>query len=90
MKKEIKIGQAERVLKIMKMLCKSESVCIFQLMEQFNLNSRSIERDIKLLKGFFKRNLVTDRKGCYYLKEGTKSYQDIESDEATEEKPLLK
>ncbi len=94
MKKEIKIGQAERVLKIMKMLCKSESVCIFQLMEQFNLNSRSIERDIKLLKGFFKRNLVTDRKGCYFLKESVKSNKNMISDEAkdnsTEEKPLLK
>jgi len=85
-----KIGQAERVLKIMKMLCKDEEVYIFQLMEKFNISSRSIESDMKLLKSFFKQNLGKDRTGCYYLKEGTKSYQDIVSDEATEEKPLLK
>jgi len=85
-----KIGQAERVLKIMKMLCKDEEVYIFQLMEKFNVSSRSIESDIKLLKSFFKQNLGKDRIRGYYLKEGTKSYQDIVSDEAIEEKPLLK
>ena len=63
----MKQTQSQRVLLILKDLVSGQTLCTRSLQERFGENSRTIQRDMKLLREFLGDALIQTGRGCYRL-----------------------
>jgi predicted DNA-binding transcriptional regulator YafY len=61
------MNQTQRVLYILKKLLDSQVICTKNLLDLFEINIRTIERDMKLIREFLGESLIKTDRGCYRL-----------------------
>ena len=75
--------QAQRILEIISMLSKKQTLCNEEMSSHFETDKRTIQRDMKLLKEFFKEKLYQPKRGCYILQESENLYNFIQNSTKT-------
>ncbi len=73
------MSQAQRILIIIQMLLNKQTINSKKLSHYFNTNQRSIQRDIQLIKEFFKDKLYQPKRGEYILQDNASLYSFIQN-----------
>ena len=73
------MNQTERILEMMENLSKKQTLCIQDLSLHFETSTRTIQRDMKLLKAFFKEKLYQPKPECYILQDTDNLYSFIKN-----------
>ncbi len=61
------MNQAYRILYIFFALIENREICIKEVAKKFDINKRSVQRDMKILKEFLKESMALTKQGCYKL-----------------------
>lgn len=61
------MNQAQRILKILDILHKETDICTYRFCEIFDIDTRTMQRDMKLLRDSLGDKLICVRRGCYAL-----------------------
>ncbi len=61
------MNQAQRVLKLLTLFEERDRLCTKEIARLFSTNTRTIQRDMELLKEFLGDNLINPSRGCYAL-----------------------
>ncbi len=61
------MNQAQRILRLLTLLRESDQLCTKKIVEIFETDKRTVQRDIKILKEFLGEKLLMPSRGCYAL-----------------------
>lgn len=76
--------QSQRILEMISLLSLGQTLCGEKMSRHFETDKRTIQRDMKLLKEFFKDKLYQPKRGCYILQDGENLYSFIKNTTKTD------
>jgi len=75
--------QSQRILEMISMLSRKQTICNKEMSSIFETDKRTIQRDMKILKEFFKEKLYQPNRGCYILQDSENLYSFIQNSAQT-------